>query len=127
MDRGGGVKTTRCFEEQVLRKRPYIRLDWCRDVLAAQSGARSRRRRRSCPHSPTLDAGCLLRFSADRERTDSDSYLIEYDDAAVTQRSMQGDAGRVLVAVVGSSGARLARGLRLLLAFGGVGDRSGRV
>ena len=29
------MKTTRYFEEQVLRKRPYIRLQWCRDVLAA--------------------------------------------------------------------------------------------
>jgi hypothetical protein len=29
------VKTTRYFEEQVLRKRPYIRREWCRDVLAA--------------------------------------------------------------------------------------------
>jgi hypothetical protein len=29
------LKATRYFEEQVLRKRPYIRRDWCRDVLAA--------------------------------------------------------------------------------------------
>ena len=29
-----GVKTTRYFEEQVLRKRPYIRREWCGDVLA---------------------------------------------------------------------------------------------
>ena len=29
------MKATRYFEEQVLRKRPYIRRDWCRDVLAA--------------------------------------------------------------------------------------------
>jgi hypothetical protein len=29
------VKTTRYFEEQVLRKRPYIRRDWCREVIAA--------------------------------------------------------------------------------------------
>jgi hypothetical protein len=29
------VKTTRYFEEQVLRKRPYIEREWCRDVLAA--------------------------------------------------------------------------------------------
>lgn len=29
------MKTTRYFEEQVLRKRPYIRREWCRDVLAA--------------------------------------------------------------------------------------------
>jgi hypothetical protein len=29
------VKTTRYFEEQVLRKRPYIRREWCADVLAA--------------------------------------------------------------------------------------------
>jgi len=29
------LKTTRYFEEQVLRKRPYIRRDWCRDALAA--------------------------------------------------------------------------------------------
>jgi hypothetical protein len=29
------VKTTRYFEEQVLRKRPYIEREWCQDVLAA--------------------------------------------------------------------------------------------
>jgi len=29
------VKTTRYFEEQVLRKRPYIQRQWCEDVLAA--------------------------------------------------------------------------------------------
>jgi hypothetical protein len=29
------LKTTRYFEEQVLRKRPYIRRQWCQDVLAA--------------------------------------------------------------------------------------------
>ena len=30
-----GVKTTRYFEEQVLRKRPYLRLEWIRSVLQA--------------------------------------------------------------------------------------------
>jgi hypothetical protein len=29
------VKTTRYFEEQVLRKRPYIERVWCESVLAA--------------------------------------------------------------------------------------------
>lgn len=29
------MKTTRYFEEQVLRKRPYLQRAWCRDVLAA--------------------------------------------------------------------------------------------
>jgi hypothetical protein len=29
------LKTTRYFEEQVLRKRPYILREWCQDVLAA--------------------------------------------------------------------------------------------
>ena len=29
------MKTTRYFEEQVLRKRPYIDRDWCRQVLVA--------------------------------------------------------------------------------------------
>jgi hypothetical protein len=29
------LKTTRYFEEQVLRKRPYLRLEWCEQVLAA--------------------------------------------------------------------------------------------
>jgi hypothetical protein len=29
------LKTTRYFEEQVLRKRPYIQRQWCLDVLAA--------------------------------------------------------------------------------------------
>jgi hypothetical protein len=29
------VKTTRYFEEQVLRKRPYILREWCDDVLLA--------------------------------------------------------------------------------------------
>jgi hypothetical protein len=28
------VKTTRYFDEQVLRKRPYIRREWCADILA---------------------------------------------------------------------------------------------
>ena len=27
------LKTTRYFEEQVLRKRPYIRREWCEDIL----------------------------------------------------------------------------------------------
>lgn len=27
------MKTTRYFEEQVVRKRPYIQREWCRDVL----------------------------------------------------------------------------------------------
>jgi len=31
------VKTTRCFEEQVLRKRPYLRREWCLQVIAAPS------------------------------------------------------------------------------------------
>jgi hypothetical protein len=29
------LKTTRYFEEQVLRKRPYIKREWCRQVIAA--------------------------------------------------------------------------------------------
>ncbi len=29
------MKTTRYFDEQVLRKRPYIELSWCTEVLAA--------------------------------------------------------------------------------------------
>jgi hypothetical protein len=29
------LKTTRYFEEQVLRKRPYIKREWCLEVLAA--------------------------------------------------------------------------------------------
>jgi hypothetical protein len=29
------LKTTRYFEEQVLRKRPYIQREWCTDVIAA--------------------------------------------------------------------------------------------
>jgi hypothetical protein len=32
--RRGPVKTTRYFEEQVLRKRPYIRPEWCERVMA---------------------------------------------------------------------------------------------
>jgi hypothetical protein len=32
---GIGVKTTRYFDEQVLRKRPYIQRQWCQDVLSA--------------------------------------------------------------------------------------------
>ena len=28
------MKTTRYFEEQVLRKRPYIRREWCERVIA---------------------------------------------------------------------------------------------
>ena len=29
------MKTTRYFEEQVLRRRPYIQREWCEKVLAA--------------------------------------------------------------------------------------------
>ena len=29
------MKTTRCFNEQVLRKRPYIEPRWCEEVIAA--------------------------------------------------------------------------------------------
>jgi hypothetical protein len=29
-----GVKTTRYFEDQVLRKRPYLRREWCEQVVA---------------------------------------------------------------------------------------------
>ena len=29
------MKTTRYFEEQVLRKRPYLRREWCVRILAA--------------------------------------------------------------------------------------------
>ena len=32
---GRWLKTTRYFEEQVLRKRPYIERAWCDDILAA--------------------------------------------------------------------------------------------
>ena len=28
------MKTTRYFDEQVRRKRPYIQLSWCSDVIA---------------------------------------------------------------------------------------------
>ena len=28
------MKTTRYFEEQVLRKRPYLRRDWCERIIA---------------------------------------------------------------------------------------------
>jgi hypothetical protein len=27
------MKTTRYFDEQVLRKRPYLRLEWCERVI----------------------------------------------------------------------------------------------
>ena len=29
------MRTTRYFEEQVRRKRPYLEFDWCRAVIAA--------------------------------------------------------------------------------------------
>jgi len=29
------VKTTRYFEEQILRKRPYLRREWCEQIVAA--------------------------------------------------------------------------------------------
>jgi hypothetical protein len=32
---GKSLKTTRYFEEQVLRTRPYIRRQWCQDVVGA--------------------------------------------------------------------------------------------
>ena len=28
------MKTTRYFREQVLRKRPYLRVEWCEQILA---------------------------------------------------------------------------------------------
>ena len=34
LDHSDRVKTTRYFEEQVLRKRPYLEMDWCLAVLA---------------------------------------------------------------------------------------------
>jgi hypothetical protein len=33
-DNGDGLETTRYFEEQVLRKRPYIRREWCEMIVA---------------------------------------------------------------------------------------------
>lgn len=35
------MKTTRYFEEQVLRKRPYLRREWCARVLAAPAKTES--------------------------------------------------------------------------------------
>ena len=32
-DEGLPLKTTRYFEEQVLRKRPYLRREWCRQAI----------------------------------------------------------------------------------------------
>ncbi|HHY99365.1 MAG TPA: hypothetical protein GX509_11575 [Firmicutes bacterium] len=32
-DEGLPLKTTRYFEEQLLRKRPYIRREWCRQAI----------------------------------------------------------------------------------------------
>ena len=29
------MKTIRCFDEQVMRKRPHIERHWCMDVIAA--------------------------------------------------------------------------------------------
>ena len=34
-----GMKTTRSFQEQVLRKRPYILADWCEGVLRPRASA----------------------------------------------------------------------------------------
>jgi hypothetical protein len=31
------MKTTRYFDEQVLRKRPYIKLEWCEATISAPS------------------------------------------------------------------------------------------
>ncbi len=33
-DGGPAIKTTRYFEEHVLRKRPYIRREWCERIVA---------------------------------------------------------------------------------------------
>ena len=33
------MKTTRYFEEQVLRKRPYLRREWCEQVVANPLGS----------------------------------------------------------------------------------------
>jgi hypothetical protein len=35
VETGDELETTRYFEEQVLRKRPYLRREWCAQVLAA--------------------------------------------------------------------------------------------
>ena len=34
MNRANVIKTTRYFEEQVLRKRPYIDPNWCVEIIA---------------------------------------------------------------------------------------------
>jgi hypothetical protein len=55
------MKTTRYFQEQVLRKRPYIRIEWCerivKDPLAR--GAQSDGRIRHWRVVPELEARVL--------------------------------------------------------------------
>ncbi len=40
------MKTTRYFEEQVLRKRPYLRMEWCQKALLDPVKKEMRRRKR---------------------------------------------------------------------------------
>lgn len=37
MSKGGSLKTTRYFSEQILRKRPYIKIEWILKVLSHPS------------------------------------------------------------------------------------------
>jgi hypothetical protein len=51
------LKTTRYFEEQVLRKRPYIKRDWCAEVLRSPV-------RRRCRMMAGSAIGAMLQISA---------------------------------------------------------------
>ena len=56
------MKTTRYFEEQVLRKRPYIRREWCERIVARpiQREVQADGRIRHCGVVPEL-GGRVLR------------------------------------------------------------------
>lgn len=58
------MKTTRYFEEQVLRKRPYIQREWCEAALAAPL-------RRTAQGDGRIRAWVAVRLSPDG----SDRYL----------------------------------------------------
>jgi len=59
---GNPLKSTRYFEEQVLRKRPYIQRRWCDDVLAAPIAAK---RNRTAAFGSGAELSCRGRVDRD--------------------------------------------------------------
>ncbi len=51
--------TTAYFREQVLRKRPYLRIEWCLEILTSQSTARF-------SQTDASEAGVMLTISLEK-------------------------------------------------------------